>query len=84
MHRTFLCSRAQRELTSLSVCCSPISSPAAVATFLSNMFPRLQTIYAHWIRPPGGHKAATVRRWYKVDKLLKSGAPFALPKEINR
>ncbi|KAJ7209205.1 hypothetical protein GGX14DRAFT_566392 [Mycena pura] len=61
----------QTRLTVLVPNDSPISSPAAVATFLSSVFPGLQDIEV--VLPDN----RTRRLWNKVDHFLKAGTEFA-------
>jgi hypothetical protein len=61
----------------LLIRCSSISSPIAVATILSSMFPNLITINAHCNRPA----ADVVRRWENVESVIKKGPPCSVAEE---
>lgn len=69
----------QTRLTTLVPNESPISSPAAVATFLSSVFPGLQDIE---VVLPVDHNR-TRRLWNKVDHFLKAGTEFAHDDDEN-
>ncbi|KAJ6537756.1 hypothetical protein B0H19DRAFT_1078885 [Mycena capillaripes] len=67
--------RPQTSLTILGTNESPISSPAAVAIFLSSIFPGLQDIDVAGFGP--SVNSPTRRLWDKVDRFLKAGTAFA-------
>jgi hypothetical protein len=70
-------------LTALSVADSPINDPAIVAAFLSDIFPRIESItYENeWWDSPGGDPEdarETARMWEEVERLLETFAKVRL------
>jgi hypothetical protein len=75
----------QTNLSVLSVRFSPISSPAAVAMFLSGIFPGLGRVYAHGAGRWQPSIAAWWRCWRTVNSLIKAGLPISVhPNEDSR
>jgi len=66
-------------LTTLFVADSPINAPAIVTTFLSDIFPRIETIIFHndWrdlLYGDPEDATETARRWEEVERLLETFA----------
>ncbi|KAJ7184631.1 hypothetical protein C8R46DRAFT_983752 [Mycena filopes] len=61
----------QTSLKNLHVLCSPISAPAAVSAFLSDVFPNLRDIHSHCLYAMGSEDSLVERDWSAVHKVLR-------------